>query len=75
MLFRELNRGKCKTYLLACENTHKAALIDPNKEKVDRYLATLAYYGCRLDAIIDTHRTSNTSLTFIECQERVIQKP
>jgi sulfur dioxygenase len=55
MLFRELNRGKCKTYLLACEDTHKAALIDPNKEKVDRYLATLAYYGCRLEAIIDTH--------------------
>jgi len=46
MLFRELNRGKCKTYLLACDNTHKAALIDPTKEKVDRYLATLAYYGC-----------------------------
>jgi sulfur dioxygenase len=55
MVFRELNRGKCKTYLLACENTHKAALIDPTKERVDRYLATLAYYGCRLDAIIDTH--------------------
>ena len=55
MLFRELNRGKCKTYLLACENTHQAALIDPTKEKVDRYLATLAYYGCKLDAIIDTH--------------------
>jgi rhodanese-related sulfurtransferase len=30
-------------------------LIDPTKERVDRYLATLAYYGCRLDAIIDTH--------------------
>jgi glyoxylase-like metal-dependent hydrolase (beta-lactamase superfamily II)/rhodanese-related sulfurtransferase len=55
MLFRELNRGKCKTYLLACENTHKAALIDPIKDKVDRYLAMLAYYGCTLDAIIDTH--------------------
>jgi glyoxylase-like metal-dependent hydrolase (beta-lactamase superfamily II)/rhodanese-related sulfurtransferase len=55
MLFRELNRGKCKTYLIACEVTHKAALIDPVKEKVDRYLATLAYYGCRLDAVIDTH--------------------
>ncbi|HEV8718287.1 MAG TPA: MBL fold metallo-hydrolase [Candidatus Binatia bacterium] len=55
MLFRELNRGKCKTYLVACENTHRAALIDPTKEKVDRYLATLAYYGCTLDAIIDTH--------------------
>jgi sulfur dioxygenase len=55
MLFRELNRSKCKTYLLACEGTHRAALIDPVKEKVDRYLAVLAYYGCTLDAIIDTH--------------------
>ena len=55
MLFHELNYGKCKTYLIACENTRKAALIDPVKEKVDRYLATLAYYGCTLDAVIDTH--------------------
>jgi sulfur dioxygenase len=55
MLFRELNHGKCKTYLLACENTRKAVLIDPVKEKIDRYLAALAYYGCRLDAVIDTH--------------------
>ena len=55
MLFRELNRGKCKTYLVACERTHKAALIDPIKDKVERYLASLAYFGCKLDAIIDTH--------------------
>ncbi len=55
MLFRELNRGKCKTYLIACEKTHKAALIDPIKDKVERYLASLAYFGCKLDAIIDTH--------------------
>jgi glyoxylase-like metal-dependent hydrolase (beta-lactamase superfamily II)/rhodanese-related sulfurtransferase len=55
MLFRELNRGKCKTYLVACEAKRKAALIDPIKEKVDRYLASLAYFGCQLEAIIDTH--------------------
>jgi len=55
MLFRELNRGKCKTYLVACERTHKAVLIDPVREKVERYLAILAYSGCKLDAIIDTH--------------------
>src|SRR5919198_954446 len=55
MLFRELNRGKCKTYLLGCEQTHRAALIDPIKDKVDRYLATVAYYGYTLDAIVDTH--------------------
>ena len=55
MLFRELNRGKCKTYLIACERTKKAALIDPLKDKVERYLASLAYFGCELEAIIDTH--------------------
>jgi glyoxylase-like metal-dependent hydrolase (beta-lactamase superfamily II)/rhodanese-related sulfurtransferase len=55
MLFRELNRSKCKTYLVACEKTRKAALIDPTKDKVDRYLAVLAYYSCTLDAVIDTH--------------------
>jgi len=43
MLFQELNRGKCKTYLVACETTRKALLIDPVKEHVDRYLAVLAY--------------------------------
>lgn len=55
MLFRELNRGKCKTYLIACEKKRKAVLVDPIKEKVDRYLASLAYFGCELISIIDTH--------------------
>src|SRR6478672_1721579 len=55
MLFRELNRSKCKTYLIACERTKKATLLDPIKEKVERYLATLAYFGCKLEAIIDSH--------------------
>ena len=53
--FPELNRGKCKTYMIACERTRKAALIDPVKEHVARYIALLAYHGLRLDAVIDTH--------------------
>lgn len=55
MFLRELNRGKCKTYLLACENTHKAALVDPIREKVERYLALLAYHRLKLESVIDTH--------------------
>jgi len=55
MLFRELNRAGCKTYLAACEQTNRAALLDPLKEHVDRYLAVLAYYRLSLDLIIDTH--------------------
>jgi sulfur dioxygenase len=55
MLCRELNRGKCKTYLVACERTRKAALIDPVRDKLERYLAMLAYLGLTLEAVIDTH--------------------
>jgi glyoxylase-like metal-dependent hydrolase (beta-lactamase superfamily II)/rhodanese-related sulfurtransferase len=53
--FPELNRGKCKTYLVACENSSKALLIDPVRENIGRYLAFLAYHRLTLDAIVDTH--------------------
>ncbi len=55
MIFRELNRGKCKTYLIACEQTGAAALVDPLREKLERYLAILAYQRLKLEAVIDTH--------------------
>ncbi|HEY6395324.1 MAG TPA: MBL fold metallo-hydrolase [Candidatus Binataceae bacterium] len=55
MLYRELNRGKCKTYLIVSEQSGKAAVIDPLRDRIDRYLAVLAYHGWRLDMIIDTH--------------------
>jgi sulfur dioxygenase len=55
MLLKELNRGKCKTYLLGCEQTRAAALIDPLRDHIDRYLALLAYDGLRLAIVIDTH--------------------
>jgi glyoxylase-like metal-dependent hydrolase (beta-lactamase superfamily II) len=69
MLFRELNHGKCKTYLIACEDTHRAVLIDPIKEKVDRYLAVLAYYGCTLDAVIDTHTHADHRMANFELKD------
>jgi sulfur dioxygenase len=55
MIFRELNHGKCKTYLAISETSRRAAIIDPLRDKIERYLAVLAYYGLRLDSIIDTH--------------------
>ena len=55
MIFRELNCGKCKTYLAISEASRKAAIIDPVRDKIERYLAVLAYHGLRLDVIIDTH--------------------
>src|SRR5262249_37211000 len=55
MLFQELNRGNCKTYVVGCEKTRRAALIDPLRERVDRYLAFLGYHGYHLEYAIDTH--------------------
>ncbi len=53
--FPEINRGKCKTYVVACERTGKALLIDPVRENISRYLAFLAYHHLTLDALVDTH--------------------
>jgi sulfur dioxygenase len=55
MLLRELNRGQCKTYLLGCERDRVAALIDPVRDHIDRYLAMLAYLKLELQVVIDTH--------------------
>ena len=69
MLFRELNQGKCKSYLLACETTRKASLIDPIREKTDRYLAALAYFGCKLELAIDTHTHADHRSGVFELKE------
>ena len=62
MLVKELNGGgACKTYLVACEETNKALLIDPVKDHIDRYLALLAYKGYTLDAMLDTHTHADHS--------------
>jgi sulfur dioxygenase len=55
MFCRELNRGKCKTYIIACERTRRALLIDPLKENTGRYIAVAAYHSFRLDYLVDTH--------------------
>jgi glyoxylase-like metal-dependent hydrolase (beta-lactamase superfamily II)/rhodanese-related sulfurtransferase len=68
-MFRELNHSKCKTYMAICENARKAALIDPVRDRIDRYLALLAYYGCRLEMIIDTHTHADHRSGAIELGE------
>jgi glyoxylase-like metal-dependent hydrolase (beta-lactamase superfamily II)/rhodanese-related sulfurtransferase len=71
MLFRELNRGKCKSYLVACEETRMAALVDPVKERLERYLAILAYEGLRLAAVIDTHTHADHRTASFDLRELV----
>ncbi|HUY20660.1 MAG TPA: MBL fold metallo-hydrolase [Candidatus Binataceae bacterium] len=55
MIATELNHAKCKSYLLVSESDGKAVMIDPVRERIDRYLAVLAYHRRHLELIIDTH--------------------
>ena len=69
MIFRELNHGKCKTYLAISEKTGKTAIIDPLRDKVERYLAVLAYHGWRLELTIDTHTHADHRSGALELSE------
>lgn len=57
MIFRQLFEplSSTYTYLVGCEHTRKAVLIDPVVNSVDRDLAELDRLGLVLDCSIDTH--------------------
>lgn len=71
MLVRELNHGKCKTYLVACERTRRAALIDPLRDRLERYVALLAYFRCELQYVIDTHSHADHRTAIFDLRELV----
>lgn len=71
MLVRELNHGKCKTYLLACEATRRAALIDPLRSGIERYLAVAAYLGLRFDYLIDTPTHADHRAAIFDLRELI----
>jgi glyoxylase-like metal-dependent hydrolase (beta-lactamase superfamily II)/rhodanese-related sulfurtransferase len=55
MLFEQVATGGCQSYLIGCEGTCAAALIDPELSQIDRYLALAARDGLRIHYVIDTH--------------------
>lgn len=55
MIFERIATGGCLSYLVGCEKSCAAALIDPEVSQVDRYLALAARHGVRVHFVIDTH--------------------
>jgi glyoxylase-like metal-dependent hydrolase (beta-lactamase superfamily II)/rhodanese-related sulfurtransferase len=55
MVFEQIASGGCRSYLVGCEASCAAALIDPELSKIDRYLALATQHGLRLHYLIDTH--------------------
>lgn len=55
MLFETFAAGGCRSYLLGCETTRAAILIDPELSLVDHYRGALSQQGLTLRYIVDTH--------------------
>ncbi|MGA0610447.1 MBL fold metallo-hydrolase [Caldimonas sp. KR1-144] len=55
MIFERIVTGGCLSYLVGCEKSCAAALIDPEVSQVDRYLALATQHGVRVHFVIDTH--------------------
>jgi glyoxylase-like metal-dependent hydrolase (beta-lactamase superfamily II)/rhodanese-related sulfurtransferase len=55
MIFEQIASGGCQSYLVGCDATCAAALIDPEISQIDRYLALAAKHGMRIRFLVDTH--------------------
>jgi glyoxylase-like metal-dependent hydrolase (beta-lactamase superfamily II) len=55
MIFEQISSDGCQSYLIGCEQTCAAAIIDPKISQIDRYLALAARDGLRIHTLIDTH--------------------
>ena len=55
MIFETVATGGCRSYVVGCEATCAAVLIDPELGQIDRYIALTAREGLRIRYLIDTH--------------------
>ncbi len=55
MLLETIEVGGCRSYILGCEQTYVAALIDPEISAIERYRGLAARHGMTVRFVIDTH--------------------
>ncbi|HEX3888584.1 MAG TPA: MBL fold metallo-hydrolase [Phenylobacterium sp.] len=55
MIFEQIATGGCQSYLLGCETTRAAVLIDPELTQIDRYRGLCAQHGLSVKYVVDTH--------------------
>ncbi len=55
MIFETFAVGGCRSYVLGCEATRAAILIDPELSQIDHYLGFASRHGLHIRYIVDTH--------------------
>lgn len=73
MIFKQLFEpvSSTYTYVLGCENTGQAVLIDPVVSAMERDLAVLAELGLKLACTLDTHIHADHITAALELKKRV----
>ncbi len=55
MLFEQIRCGGCLSYLIGCDETCGAMIVDPHLDQLDRYVALAAERGMRVHYVCETH--------------------
>ena len=55
MIFEQIRSGGCLSYLIGCQDTCAAIIVDPELEQTDRYIALAAEKALRVRYVLDTH--------------------
>jgi glyoxylase-like metal-dependent hydrolase (beta-lactamase superfamily II)/rhodanese-related sulfurtransferase len=55
MIFEQVVAGGCQSYLVGCEASRSAVLIDPELSRIDRYVGLAGQHGVHVRYVVDTH--------------------
>ncbi len=55
MIFEQVRSGGCLSYVIGCEETCAALIVDPELDQTDRYLVLIAEKGLRPRYLLDSH--------------------
>jgi glyoxylase-like metal-dependent hydrolase (beta-lactamase superfamily II) len=61
MLFEQIRSGGCLSYLIGCDDSCAAMIVDPHLEQLDRYIALATERGMRIRYVIETHTHADHS--------------
>src|SRR5258708_883608 len=55
MIFEQVRSGGCLSYVIGCEDSRAALVVDPEIDQTDRYLTLASERGLRIRYVLDTH--------------------
>jgi len=55
MIFEQVRHGGCLSYLIGCDSTRAAIVVDPELGEADRYVTLAGEKGLRIRYVLDTH--------------------